>query len=171
MDCLSDDGSFLYFFYTFCSLYVITVHYKYQLFIMDGSLPIPYVYSKYLFYSSFSIGASSVVSAYYKDYVSFLFMFMLFLTSINYWYNPDYGLRRDIDMFLCKIISLYFYLTTLSVYDEYCNVVFVNVFYNILFLYSMEHLCCYFKNSKWIVFHMAIHLHLSLFSPFVLYIL
>ena len=139
---------------------------------MDAcALPISYKYSKYLFASSFTIGASSIVSAYYKDYVTFLFMFMLFLTSINYWYKPDYGLRRDVDMFLCKLINLYFYLTTLSLYDEYCNVVFVYGFYNALFLYFMEHLYCYFNNKKWIIFHMAIHLQVSFLVPFVLYIL
>jgi hypothetical protein len=135
------------------------------------SLPIPFAYSKYLFYSSFTIGASSFISVYYKDYVTFLFMFMLFLTSINYWYKPDYGLRRDIDMFLCKVINIYFYLMTLSVYDEYCNVIFVYGFYNVLFLYLMEHICCYFKNRQWIIFHMVIHFQLSFFTPFVLYIL
>jgi hypothetical protein len=139
---------------------------------MDAcSLPLVYDYSKYLFYSSFSIGASSIVSAYYKDYVTFLFMFMLYLTSINYWYKPDYGLRRDIDMFLCKVINIYFYLTTLSAYDEYCNVIFVNALYNVLFLYAVEHIFCHLKNKKWIILHMAIHLQLSFFTPFVLYIL
>ena len=146
--------------------------YKYHFFIMDAcSLPISYKYSKYLYASSFTIGASSIVSVYYKDYVTFLFMFMLFLTSINYWYKPDYGLRRNIDMFLCKVINLYFYLTTLSLYDEYCNVFFVNAFYNVLFLYLLEHIYCYFNNKQWIIFHMAIHLQLSFFTPFLLYIL
>ena len=133
--------------------------------------PIPYAYSKYLFYSSFSIGLSSVVSIYYRDYVSFLFLFMLFLTSINYWYNPDYGLRRDIDMYLCKVINIYFYVTTLSIYDEYCNVIFVNGFYHILFLYFMEHIFYRLKNNKWIVFHMSIHLYLAVLTPVVLYML
>jgi len=133
--------------------------------------PIPYVYSKYLFYSSFSIGASSLVSIYFKDYVTFLFLFMLFLTSINYWYKPDYGLRRDIDMYLCKVINVYFYVTTLRVYSEYSNVFFVNAFYHIMFLYFIEHILYRFKNKKWIVFHMAMHLHLAVLTPFILYII
>ena len=139
---------------------------------MDAcSLPLVYDYSKYLFYSSFSIGISSVVSIYYRDYVTFLFMFMLFLTSINYWYKPDYGLRRNIDMFLCKVINVYFYITTLSVYDEYCNVIFVYGLYHVMFLYLLEHLYYYYNNKQWIIIHMAIHVHLALFVPFVFYML
>ena len=49
---------------------------------MDAcSLPIPFAYSKYLFYSSFTIGDSSFISVYYKDYVTFLFMFMLMVVD------------------------------------------------------------------------------------------
>ena len=134
-------------------------------------LPIPYVYSKYLFYSSFSIGVSSLVSIYFKDYVTFLFLFMLFLTSINYWYKPDYGMSRDIDMYLCKVINVYFYVTTLSIYSEYHNLCFLNAFYHIMFLYFMEHILYRFKNKKWIVFHMSIHFYLAVLTPFILYII
>ncbi len=139
---------------------------------MDAcSYPLSYEYSKYLYYSSFLIGASSFVSLYYKDYVTFLFMFMLWLTSINYWYKPDFGIRRDIDMYLCKIVNFYFFAMTLSVYEEYHNQVFINLFYNAFFLFLIELLFYHYKKKQWIVLHMALHFQVAIFVPFVLYIL
>lgn len=135
------------------------------------TLPLSYEYSKYLYYSSFLIGVSSVVCAYHKDYASFLFMFIMFLSSIHFWYKPDYGMGRNIDMFLCKMINFYFYADTLFFYDDFYHAVYKNGLYNVLFLYLMEHIFYYCKNKKWIIFHMAIHFYLSLFTPFVLYIL
>jgi hypothetical protein len=134
-------------------------------------LPISYEYSKYLYYSSFLIGVSSTISLYYKDYSTLLFMFLLFLTSINYWQRPDYGFRRNIDMFLCKIIALFFYIKTTIFYDEFISEIFVNCAYNIFFLYAVELLLWHYRNKKWIIFHMAIHFYLSVITPFSLYLL
>jgi hypothetical protein len=134
-------------------------------------LPLPYEYSKYLFYSSFLIGASSFICAYYQDYLTFVIMFMMFLSSIHFWYRPDYGVGRDIDMFLCKCIVIYFYGNALFYYDEYCLELFMNSFVCVLFFYASELVLYSLKNKKWIVFHMAIHFYLSLFTPFILYIL
>lgn len=135
------------------------------------SYPMSYEYSKYLFYSSFLIGVSAGFSLYYKDSTSFCFLFLLFLSSINHWYKPVYGLKRDIDLFICKAISVYFYGNTLFFYDEFCREVYLNGLYSVLFLFFMEYLCFYFKIKKWIIFHMAIHFYLAVFTPFVLYLL
>lgn len=139
---------------------------------MDGCrLPISYEYSKYLYYSSFLIGVSSTISLYYKDYSTLLFMFILFLTSINYWKRPDYGFRRDVDMFLCKVIALFFYLKTTIFYDEFVSEIFINSLYNIFFLYAMEQILWHYRNKKWIIFHMTIHFYLSVLTPFCLYLI
>lgn len=134
-------------------------------------LPLSYQYSKYLYYSSFLIGVSSTVSLYYKDYITFLFMFVMFLSSIQYWVKPEYGFKRNLDLFLCKVIGTYFYADTLIFYDEFCREVYVNVGYTILFLFFMEHVFYYLKNKKWIIFHMAIHFYFAILTPFVLYTL
>jgi hypothetical protein len=134
-------------------------------------LPISYEYSKYLYYSSFLIGVSSTISMYYKDYSTVLFMFLLFLTSINYWKRPDYGFRRDVDMFLCKVIAVFFYLKTTIFYDEFVAEIFINSAYNIFFLYAMELLLWHYHNKKWIIFHMAIHFYLSVLTPVALYLI
>jgi hypothetical protein len=117
------------------------------------------------------IGVSSTISMYYNDYSTVLFMFLLFLTSINYWQRPDYGFRRDVDMFLCKVIAVFFYLKTTIFYDEFIAEIFINTTYNIFFLYALEHLLWYYRNKKWIIFHMAIHIYLSVLTPFCLYLI
>lgn len=139
---------------------------------MDAySLPLSYEYSKYLFYSSFLLGISSVISLYYKDILTFLFMFILFISSICFWYRPTYGLIRNIDRSLCKIITIYFLVITIYFYDEYSQAVYINSFYCGIYFYIIELICYAYKSKKWIIFHMAIHFYVSLLTPFVLYIL
>lgn len=135
------------------------------------SLPLPYEYSKYLFYSSFLIGGSSFVSLYYQDTLTFLFMFIMFISSIRFWYKPDYGWVRDIDMCLCKIMAVYFFGITLYFYGEYYQFVYLNTLYSILFFYACELVCYACKNKKWIIFHMAMHFYFAIFVPFILYVL
>lgn len=146
--------------------------------ILDISMePIDYViphkngFTDYLYYTSYFIGLSSLVSYYHGDYTTFLFMFFLFLTSINYWKNPSYGIRRNVDLFLVKMINVYFYGTTLVYSDEFCHQVFVNCLYHVLFLYFIEHLYVYANHKHWVVLHMMIHVYLSFFTPVVLYLL
>jgi len=135
---------------------------------MDAcSLPLPYEYSQYLFTSSFLMGISSCVCLYYKDYLSFFFMFMLFLTSIQFWYKPNYGWRRDLDLFMCKAFSIYFFGNTMF-RSEFSQAVYRSGFYSTLFFYLIETILHRFKHKKWIVFHMAIHIY-TFFIPFVLY--
>jgi len=135
------------------------------------SLPLPYEYSRFLFYSSFLIGISSTVSLFYQDTLTFLFMFIMFLSSIHFWYKPEYGIRRDMDMFLCKLITLYFFGITIYFYGEYYQMVYLNALYTILFFYLCETILYACKNKKWIVFHMAIHFYFSMLVPFILYVL
>jgi hypothetical protein len=139
---------------------------------MDGCmLPLSYNYSKYLYYSSFLLGISSYISFYFQDYYTFLFMFVLFLSSIQFWRKPDYGLQRDIDMFLCKCIAVYFYMNTLCFYDEFSRTMYIYVFICLFLFLMIEWVLYSLKHKKWIIFHMAIHIYVSFFTPFILYIL
>ena len=98
-------------------------------------------------------------------------MFLLFLTSIQFWYRPDYGIRRNIDMTLCKVLGFYYYLTILYDRDEYYSMVFLFGLTQICFLYIGEMILVAMYNPKWIVLHMAMHFQMALFLPFILYIL
>lgn len=135
------------------------------------SLPLSYNYSKYLFYSSFLLGISSYISFYFQDYYTFLFMFVLFLSSIKFWRKPDYGLQRDIDMFLCKCIAVYFYMNTLCFYDEFSRTMYIYVFMCLFLFLMIEWILFSLKHKKWIIFHMTIHIYVAFFTPFILYII
>jgi hypothetical protein len=134
--------------------------------------PLDYSYSKYLYYTSFLIGASSLVSLYYGDYVTFLFMFILFLSSIKFWRKPDYGFIRNLDMFICKCVTFYFFLNSCLYQDEICRGITIISLLDGIFLYVGELICHQtIKSKKWIIFHMALHIHLSFITPFIFYIL
>lgn len=134
------------------------------------SLPLSYEYSRYLFYSSFFIGGSSLVCLYYKDYSSFIIMFILFLSSIHYWSNTVDGIGRNLDLYMCRCFALYFYLYTSGFKDEFSREIYSYGMYNVMFLFFLEHLFYHYQNPQWIIIHMGIHFY-SVFTPFVLYIL
>jgi hypothetical protein len=138
---------------------------------INYSVPCKTEHTEYLYHTSYLIGASSLISYGYQDYATFMYMFCLFLTSINYWNNPSYGIGRNVDLFLAKFINVYFYGTTLLYCDEYSHEMFMNILYHVSFLYFLEHLFIYYQNPKWIVLHMMIHIHVSFFTPFILYVL
>lgn len=138
---------------------------------MPFTFPLDYNYSKYLYYTSFFIGVSSFVCLYYGDYMTFLFMFILFLSSIKFWRKPDYGFVRNLDMFICKCITCYFFLNACLYQDEISRNMSIISLLNGIIFYICELICCFFKSTKWIIFHMALHIHLSVLTPFVLYIL
>jgi len=62
---------------------------------------------KILFYSSFKTIISIITSFYYnKRDFTFLTIILLF-TSLNYWRKPNYGVRRNIDIFWSCFVMLY----------------------------------------------------------------
>jgi hypothetical protein len=65
--------------------------------------PIPYKYSKFLVYSSFSMGIASLIALYLDDTYISIYFFLLWLTSINFWRKPEYGMRRNIDWTIAYI--------------------------------------------------------------------
>lgn len=134
-------------------------------------LPMAKSYSRPLFYTSFSFAPSSMVSFYFQDYTNGFMMFLLFLTSIQFWYRPDYGIRRNIDMTLCKILAFYYYLTILYDRDEYYSMVLLFALSQICFLYIGEMILVAMYNPKWIVLHMAMHIQVAFYIPFFLYML
>jgi hypothetical protein len=124
-------------------------------------------YSRFVFYSSFMIGISSCIAFYMQDTILTIFLFLLFLTSINYWRKPEYGLRRQIDMFLCGISLFYFITVSFLFLPEFNRVMYVNTSICVGVFYICEYILCYFKNVKWIVFHMAMHIYTAFFSVIV----
>ena len=129
---------------------------------MDGlTIPLPYEYSKFLFYSSFSMLIATIISYIMNDIYVTSYFLVLFITSINYWRRPEYGLRRDIDMFMVKFgfCALLWQLCLLK--SEFSRYILVSIFLCSIFFYIIEHILVYLKSVKWIVFHMAIHIYAS----------
>jgi hypothetical protein len=138
---------------------------------MEGCVyPIPYKYSKYLFYSSFLMLLSFIFALYFNEgYVS-IYFFLLFLTSINFWRKPEYGLRRNLDKMLVYFGVIYtlFYIYLLS--GSFYKIMFLNMFICVLVFHITEYILCYFNSTKWIIFHMTMHLYVSSMVLFVFFI-
>jgi hypothetical protein len=124
-------------------------------------------YSKFLFYSSFMIGISSCLAYYMQDTILTIFLFLLFLTSINYWRKPELGLRRQIDMFLCGFCTIYFIVVSFLFLPEFNRIMYINTAICVGIFYICEYVLCFFKSVKWIIFHMAMHIYTAFFPVIV----
>ena len=138
---------------------------------MEGcEYPIPYKYSKYLFYSSFLMGLSAIFALYFNEGIVSIYFFLLFLTSINFWRKPEYGLRHKLDKMLvyagCFYVLIYIYLLS----GEFYKIMWLNMFICSFVFYIFEYILCYFGSVKWIIFHMAIHLYASIMVLFIFFI-
>jgi len=133
------------------------------------SLPLPYKYSKYLFCSSFLMSVTALVTLYYDQGYTSLYYFLLFLTSINFWRRPEYGFRRQLDQLLVYSGCLYvLYNVFLVLKTEFQRVTFISLFACVLIFDIIELVLCYFQSTKWIIFHMAMHLYVSIMGFYVL---
>jgi len=135
----------------------------------DTLLVVPLSYSKFLFYSSFSMLISAIIAIIVNDVYVTIYFFILFLTSINYWRRPEYGLRRNIDMFVvkCGIIIIFYQFCLLK--NEFCRFMFLSLTLCSAIFFILEHVLVYFNSLKWIIFHMTIHLYISLSALFVIF--
>jgi hypothetical protein len=133
--------------------------------------PLQYKYSKYLVYSSFTMSISSLFALYFDEWLTSIYYFILFLTSINFWRKPEYGLRHKIDKILVYIGVVYiFFNQYLLLNKEFYRVALLDMFICILLFFMIEHILCYFHSTKWIIFHMAIHIYVSMMGIFILFI-
>jgi len=135
------------------------------------TLPLPYKYSKYLFCSSFLMSVTALVTLYHDEGITSLYYFLLFLTSINFWRRPEHGFRRQLDQLLIYSGCLYvFYNVFLVLKTEFQRVTFISLFACVLIFDIIEIVLCYFNSTKWIIFHMAMHLYVSMMGFYVLII-
>jgi len=138
---------------------------------MEGCVyPIPYKYSKYLFYSSFLMFLSFIFALYFNEGYISIYFFLLFLTSINFWRKPEYGLRRNLDKMLVYFGVIYtlYYIYLLS--GTFYKMMFLNIFICVLIFHITEYILCYLNSTKWIIFHMAMHLYVSCMVLFLFFI-
>ena len=135
----------------------------------DSLLLVPLSYSKFLFYSSFSMLISAIIATIVNDIYVTIYFLLLFLTSINYWRRPEYGLRRNIDLFVvkCGVIIVFYQLCLLK--NEFCRFIFLSMAFCSIMFFVIEHILVYYNSLQWVIFHMAIHLYMSLTVLFIIF--
>ena len=136
---------------------------------MDDKSIIPIHYSKFLFFSSFSMLISAIIAIIVNDIYVTIYFFILFLTSINHWRRPEYGLRRNIDLFVVKCGIIIIFCQVCLLKNEFCRFVFVSLSLCSCMFFIIENILSYFNNLQWIIFHMTIHLYISLSALFVIF--
>jgi hypothetical protein len=128
--------------------------------------PLSKEYSKFLLSTSYLMSITVVISYLMHDWYTLFFLSMLLFTSINYWRNAAYGIRRYIDITVVMITSCYFVIESIK-RQPITNLVII-CFYLICIVvfYIFEHIFFYLQNPKWIVMHMTMHIY---FIVMVLY--
>jgi hypothetical protein len=124
-------------------------------------LPMCYDYSKFLFFSSFSMGVSAFIAYIMNDVYITVYLILLFLTSINHWRKPEYGLRRNIDLSVVFIGACYATLKIFLLKDEFHRVGLIILAFCGIVFYSIEWILSYLDSPKWIIFHMTLHIYAS----------
>ena len=132
-------------------------------------IPLPYAYSKFLFYSSFSMLLSAIIAIIMNDIYITIYFILLFLTSINYWRRPEYGFRRNIDLLVVNIGIFTTLWQACLLKNEFCRFVFLSMALSCGIFYIIEYILIYNKSVTWIIFHMAIHMYTSLASLFIIF--
>jgi len=122
---------------------------------------IPYRYSKLLFYSSFSMLLATFISFTMDDIYITCYFLILFLTSINHWRRPEYGMRRNIDLFVVYVGLFMLLLQMCLLKSELSRYCLFSILICCIVLYFIEHVLSYFNNKKWIILHMTIHIYVS----------
>jgi hypothetical protein len=125
-------------------------------------------YGIFLFYSSFCMLFSIWLSYYMNDYYFTFYFILLFLSSINHWRKPEYGLRRNIDLFIVYSGVVYTLLRVCLLSCEFNRVVILSMLFSCLVFYIIEFICVYYNSNKWVIYHMTLHLYASLLVVFIL---
>jgi hypothetical protein len=135
----------------------------------DSLLVVPLSYSKFLFLSSFSMLLSAIIAIIVNDTFVTLYFLILFLTSINYWRRPEYGLRRNIDLFVvrCGMIIVFYQVCLLK--NEFCRFIFLSMAFCSTMFFVVENILSYLNMIQWVIFHMTIHLYMSLSVLFIVF--
>jgi hypothetical protein len=135
---------------------------------MEGCVfPLDYKYSKFLFYTSFLFSISFLIAIYLSKYYAIFYWFMLFFSSINHWKNPDYDYKQKIDMSVVfvGILNTIGYVFILP--NEFYKKMFLYLFICTLCFHILSHIYSYFNSSKWIIFHMTMHIYVFIMSLFM----
>lgn len=125
-------------------------------------------YKNILFCSSFCMLFSSIISYIKNDLYKFIYYTTLFLTSINFWRDPIYGLRRNMDLSVVYSGVLFTFTQIFLLKNDFYMYCVLSMCWCCLVFYIFEFICVYFNSNKWVIFHMSLHLYASLMIIFIL---
>ena len=120
-----------------------------------------------LFYTSFLFLPSSLVALYMEDRSLTFVYSLLCITSINFWRNPQYGIRRNVDMLLCKIGVVFLVLHACFYQTEFSRCMSLSLLLCITIFYVISLVLAYCAHAMWIVFHAAIHIYCAFCVLFI----
>jgi hypothetical protein len=126
-------------------------------------------YGKFLFYSSFCMLFSVWLSFFMNDSYYTIYFVLLFLSSLNHWRKPEYGLRRNIDLFIVYSGIVYTILRLCLLKDEFNRYIVLSMIFCCFIFYVIEFILVHFNSNKWVILHMTIHLYSALMIIFVLF--
>ena len=78
---------------------------------------LPEEYSQIIFTFSFLFGVTAIYAYAKKRYdISILLIFIL-ITSLNYWRDPRWGFRRNVDIFVTITASIYMFISAIVLHN------------------------------------------------------
>ena len=120
--------------------------------------------SSYFLFITFIISFNTT-----KDIVITIYYLLVFITSINYWRNPEEGIRKTIDLFFVYIGCILCLIKIYSFKDEFNMYVALCLYFCIIIFYIIEFILAYFNCNKWVIFHMSLHIYCSLIGLIIIY--
>ena len=116
-------------------------------------------YCKFLCYSSMSIFLASIIAYIMDDKYITIYLLFLFISSINHWRRPEYGIKRNIDLFLVYFGIAAGLIKASLLKSEFNRVMILSILLCCIIFYIIEFIMVYFNSNLWIVFHMTIHMY------------
>lgn len=116
-------------------------------------------YCKFLCYSSMSIFLASIIAYIMDDKYITIYLLFLFISSINHWRRPEYGIKRNIDLFLVYFGIAAGLIKASLLKSEFNRVMILSILLCCIIFYIIEFIMVYFNSNLWIVLHMTIHMY------------
>ncbi len=121
--------------------------------------PLSKEYSKFLLSTSYLLSITVIISYLMEDWYTLFFLSMLLFTSINYWRDAAYGIRRYVDITVVMITSVYFVIESIKRQPVTNLIIIMFYLICIMVFYLFEQIFYYFTNPKWILMHMTMHIY------------
>ena len=124
-------------------------------YVMSSYDVLPFKYSRWLMLSSVSLLIPSIVALQKNRYDSGLVYSVVYMSAINYWRKPIYGIRRDIDILVVRFNFIYATVNCIHKYGM--STYYWNIPISIIMMYHLGFFL-HDKTPYWIMAHCSVHL-------------